>query len=164
VSRLVNDISVGRTASMGNPHTRARMHHRFKRGDKPAGRVSDLDSPITLTFVNVRLTIRYNDNLLPLQMTMQSQLEPLRSPRTALEFRFSLHHDPIDQLTDVSQDRLEFGPLGCPTSSYSADFVTPASPRKAGNDDGSHRSCQRKKPIREEHESRRSSLALFRIA
>ena len=110
----VNHIPVGGTAAMGNPNTRARMHHRFKGGDKPAGRVLNFDLPVTIAFVNIRLTIRYNDNSLSSQMTIQSQLKPLRGPCTALEFRFPLHHDPVDQLTDIFQDRLEFGSLAVP--------------------------------------------------
>ena len=104
-----------------------------------------MDASVTLTFVDVRLTIRDDDNLFSLQMPRQSQLEPLRSPGAAFEFRFPFHHDAINQIADIAHDGLKFRALGRFAAGQPADFIAPSAPRKARDNDGDRGSRQRQK-------------------
>ena len=148
---------------MGNPDARARMHHRLKSRNEPTGGMADCNASVALTLVDVRLTIRHDDDLLPVEMPSQSQLQPLCRPSSALEFRFSLHHDSIDQITDVSDDRLKFGALGGFTARQPMDFLSPTAPRETGHKDRDRGSRQCKKAKGEEHESSRVGFPPLRV-
>ena len=124
----------------------------------------DYNASVALALVDVGLTIRHDDDLLAVEMPSQSQLQPLCRPSSALEFCFPLHHDSIDQITDVSHDRLKFGALGGFTARQPADFLSPTAPREAGHEDRDRRSRQAQEAKGKEHESSRLGFAPLRVA
>jgi hypothetical protein len=53
----INGGAVRGATPVRNPNAGTRMHHRFKRGDKPAGGVLNLAAAVTPILVNIRLAI-----------------------------------------------------------------------------------------------------------
>src|ERR1700739_1786399 len=97
-------------------------------------------------------------------MTSQGQFEALCRPGASFKFRFLFHHDPLNQIANISQERLKFWTVRRFTSGQTADFLVPTSPRKTGHDDRNHGSSHCKKPKRKEHESSRLGFTPIRVA
>ena len=145
-SRSVTSL-IARAASVSNPDARAGIHHRLESRDQSAGGMPHGDAAIIVTLMDVRLTIRDDDDLFSVEVARQCQLEPLRRPGAAFELCFPLHHDAVDQIADIAHDGLKFGTLGRFAAGEPADFVAPIAPREARDDDGDRgrRNCKKAK-------------------
>src|SRR6266702_5626313 len=61
MSAPVSHVLVCGAASVGDPNTGACMHHGLKGRDQPACRVLNFDATVIPAFVNVGLTVLYDD-------------------------------------------------------------------------------------------------------
>lgn len=111
------------------------------------------DAAVTLPLVDVRFAIRYDHNLLSLQMPGECQLEPLRRPRSALQFRFPLHHNSVHHVADVPKDRLKFRPFGRFAAGQTVDFLAPPPPGETRNQNGNRGGNQGENPEGDQHKS-----------
>ena len=59
---------------MSDPNAGAGMHHRLESRDQPARGMPHCNASVPLTFVDIRLTIRDDDDLLTLQMATSASI------------------------------------------------------------------------------------------
>src|SRR5262245_33508661 len=112
---------------MGHPYACASLHDRFQRSHQPTSRMHDADASVLITLMNVGFAICKDDHFLAVEISAKSLFESLRCPSPALPVCLLLHDDPVDQLTDIVENRLEFRPLEGISTKKPSKLITPAS-------------------------------------
>src|ERR1043166_7483681 len=86
-----------------------------------------LHPSVTGAFVDVGLPIGENDDLLTVKIPVEGMLEPLRRPRARFAVAFRLCQDSIDELADITDERLKLGP-SCIAPEQPPQFIAPTPP------------------------------------
>jgi dihydrodipicolinate reductase-like protein len=132
---LIRGVPIRRSGAVGDPDARASSHHGLQGRDEATRRVKHRDLALLRALVYVRLAVGDDDDLLAMQVAAERLFQALWCPGAAFLLGLLLVDDPIDQIADVSKDRLELGPIRT-TPEKAPDLVAPVSPGEPG---GHHR-------------------------
>src|SRR6185295_17246917 len=90
-------------------------------------------------FMDIGLSVGYDDDFLALKMLVQSLFESLWSPYASLRLGFFLGRDTFYQLADVPQYRLKLWSMAA-VFEQPSELIAPATPGKPCSNDGNNRS------------------------
>ncbi len=128
----VRRLAVGRTASMRDPHARARAHHRLERRHQPARRVHDAGASARGLLVDVRLAVGDDHHPLALEVLRQDAAQTVGAPVSAARVGLAVLRQARDQLADVPHQGLKL--TAAVTPQCPSQVVLPAAPREARGD------------------------------
>ena len=134
----VHRLAIGGAAAVRDPDARTSAHHRLERGDQARGRMMHDDPAVAIEVVDVRLAIGEHDDAFAEQISLERILQSLRRPGAGRAVQLAFEAQPVDQLADVLEQRLELG-LVHAAAQHPADFVGPAAPRHARQDNREQR-------------------------
>ena len=144
----VDGLAVRRAAAVRDPGARARPHHGFQRGDESARRTLHPNST-GIPHVDVRLAVRDDDDVLPVQLAPQRRAQRLLIPDAlAAVQRPVLPLEVPDQLLQVALDRAQLGRRSSGgaqdalATQQSPQALHPAAPGQLRDDDGDQRDAQ----------------------
>ena len=100
--------------------------------------MEDRDAAVLHPLVNVGLAVGDDHHLLAVKVAVQRVLQPLGSPGASFAIGLLLRDDPIDEIADVPQDRLELGAVR-PATQEAAQLVAPPAPGEPCRDHGHQR-------------------------
>src|SRR5262249_30119461 len=123
---------------MGNPYAGTGLHDGFQRSHQSTSRMHDADASVLITLMNVGLAICKDDHFLDVEISAKSLFESLRCPSPALPVCLLLHNDPVDQLTHIVENRLEFRPLEGISTKKSSKLITPPSARQSNRNNAAN--------------------------
>ena len=105
----IDGFAIGRAAAVRDPRSRARAHHRFDRGDEPAGRPAH-HGAVRPGLVDVRLAVRDDDDLVAGELLAQQLAQRVRRPvQRHVVVQALLALDVAQHLAQVADQRRELG-------------------------------------------------------
>ena len=127
----VHSLAIGGAASVGDPHAGAGAHDGLEGSDQTARRMLHFDAAVVVAVVNVGLAVGQDDNLLALQVPVQSLFQAFRGPQPWISFSLAGHA--LDEFAHIAQKRLEFTALLAAFTQQALQFHCPIGARPSSH-------------------------------